>query len=210
MEVPEAVTADELRAELGRQAFGEAIAGQPPQGTYRLRARLLYAIAECERSRRCFGLLQDGRMQDLGQLMIVSHNGDRVVAKDGRPNVVSVGDPAIEACIRDLNSRDAGRLSAAQLWMQPGGYGCSLPQIDRMVDIALTAPGVLGAQLAGAGFGGCIMVLARAEAASDVVRRMNESYYEPENLEPGAMIVTPIAGCSALRLDRDDDAPGLT
>jgi N-acetylgalactosamine kinase len=209
-EVPEVAAADELRAELGRHAFEEAIAGQPPQGTYRLRARLLYGIAECERSKRFFRLLQDGRMQDLGQLMIVSHNGDRVVARDGRPVTVSVGDPALEACIRDLNSRDAGRLSAAQLWMQPGGYGCSLPQIDRMVDIALTTPGVLGAQLAGAGFGGCIMVLARSEAASDIVRRMNEDYYEPENLEPGAMIVTPIAGCSALRLDRDDRTPGLT
>ena len=70
-----------------------------------------------------------------------------------------------------------------------------------LMAIALAVPGVSGAQPAGAGFGGCMIVLARAETARDVMQRMDESYYRPENLSPGAILVTPIAGCSALRVD---------
>ena len=44
--------------------------------------------------------------------------------------------------------------------MQPGAYACSTPEIDEMIDIAAAVPGVAGAQLAGAGLGGCIMILA--------------------------------------------------
>ena len=50
--------------------------------------------------------------------------------------------------------------------MQPGGYACSTPEIDEMVDMALPVPGVAGTQIAGAGLGGCIMVLARHESVA--------------------------------------------
>lgn len=41
-----------------------------------------------------------------------------------------------------------------------------------MVDIALATPGVLGAQLCGAGLGGCMMVLAQEEATESVIELM--------------------------------------
>jgi hypothetical protein len=46
-----------------------------------------------------------------------------------------------------------------------------------------------------------MMVLAREGATEEVVRRMESLYYEPKNLEPGAMVFTPIAGCSPLAAD---------
>ncbi len=199
--VPETATSQQLRAELGRDIYEKVTSDHGPRRMYSLRARMLYGIAECERSQLCLELLRECRMQELGQLMVVSHDGDRVVGQDGQPVFFSVGDPFLNARIQDLGSRDPRRCSAAQLRLQPGAYACSVPRIDRMVDIALATPGVLGAQLAGAGFGGCIMVLAQAEAAPDVIQRMNRFYYEPENVEPAAMNVTPIAGCSALRID---------
>jgi galactokinase len=48
----------------------------------------------------------------------------------------------------------------------PGGYACSIEQVDRIVDRALALPGVLGAQIAGAGLGGCCMVLVTTDRAA--------------------------------------------
>jgi len=40
-------------------------------------------------------------------------------------------------------------------------------------------PGVYGAQLSGAGLGGCIMILADASAAERVERTLRKTYYRP-------------------------------
>ena len=45
------------------------------------------------------------------------------------------------------------------------------------------------------------MVLVRQQALDTLVDRMNELYYAPNGLEPSALPVTPIAGCSALALN---------
>ncbi len=80
--------------------------------------------------------------------------------------------------------------------MQPGGYTCSTPQIDQMVDIARSVPGVAGAQLTGAGLGGCIMVLAKKEAVDAVKKALIKNYYRPNKLQPAIIpcIVTEGAG----------------
>ncbi len=139
-------------------------------------------------------------METAGWLMNISHDGDRVATPEGKPFAAPSSDDHIRARIEDLQSEDPDRVFAGQLYIQPGTYACSVAAIDRMVDIALASPGVLGAQLAGAGLGGCMMVLARQEAVTSLVERMNELYYAPNGLEPSALAVTPIAGCSALSL----------
>jgi len=201
LDIPERATPDELRRVLGGRTF-EATAGMhsPPEA-YALRTRLLFGIAECERSKRFFRLLRQGDIESLGWLMNVSHDGDRVVASDGTPFTVPVDDAVLHTNIEDLQSEDPARVLAAQLYAQPGSYACSIPEIDRMADIARAVPGVLGAQLSGAGLGGCMMVLAQNDAAEAVVQQMNTAYYEPNGLEPGAVTFTPIAGCCPLQMD---------
>lgn len=44
-------------------------------------------------------------------------------------------------------------------------YEVSAPELDELVDAAARTPGVLGARLTGAGFGGCVVVLLRREAS---------------------------------------------
>jgi N-acetylgalactosamine kinase len=200
LDVPEAVTPSALRAELGDETFERLTLMHEPPEAYSLRRRLLFGIAECERSKQFFRLLLDGDMEKAGWLMNVSHDGDRVVGQDGRPFEASGNEDYIRARIDDLQSEDPERVLAGQLYAQPGSYACSIPAIDCMVDIALATPGVLGAQLAGAGLGGCMMALVRQEAASALIERMGERYYAPNDLEPSALPVTPIAGCSALAL----------
>ena len=78
--------------------------------------------------------------------------------------------------------------------MQPGGYACSTAEIDTMVDIACSVEGVAGAQLAGAGLGGCIMMLARKDALSSVHKALVEKYYEPNKLEPAILNCITVEG----------------
>ena len=200
LEVPERITPKDLVAELGEEECGRFFATHKQPEAYAVRACLLYGIAECARSSRCIALLRRGDMEKFGWLMNVSHDGDRVVYGNGAAYACETGDVALHARIDDLMSEDPDRVLAGQLYAQPGGYACSLPEIDRMVDIALATKGVLGAQLAGAGLGGCMMVLARKHAVPDVMRRLEREYYEPNGLEPGTTAFTPIAGCSALSL----------
>jgi len=200
LDVPERMPRAELVDELGKATCEKYFATHRPPDQYALRARLLFGIAECARSSRCLALLHGRHMHELGRLMNVSHDGDRVVTRDNTPFAVDVTDKALRARIEDLQSEDPDRVLAAQLYTQPGTYACSTPEIDHMVDIALDTPGVLGAQLSGAGLGGCMMLLARQDAVETVIERMNRLYYGPQQREPGAMACTPIAGCGPLAL----------
>ena len=79
--------------------------------------------------------------------------------------------------------------------MQPGAYACSTPEIDQMVDIASAVPGVAGAQIAGAGLGGCIMILAQQETRSTpCARPWRGTTTSPRGLEPAILPCIAVEG----------------
>ena len=172
---------------------------EPEQG-YQIRQICLYGIAECIRARMVPKCLRTGDIRTFGELMNISHDGDRVTKLvEGRhvPTDNSYPDERIDALIGDLKSGDAGRMSRAELWRQGGGYNVSLPEIDTLVDIALATEGVIGAGLVGAGMGGCIVAVVEDEHARRLVENMAEQYYQPRNLPIKAEIITPVGGlCS--------------
>ena len=75
-----------------------------------------------------------------------------------------------------------------------GAYRCSTERIDRMVDIARGVGGVYGAQLAGAGLGGCVMILADSSAVSRVRTALARSYFSPLGMSPAVWQVRPVNG----------------
>ena len=164
---------------------------EPPDG-YRVRGVCLFGITECLRSRDCVEFLDGGDVAGFGRLMTVSHDGDRVSRLDESgdryrlPPDVPDGDldSLIEICGRGDH----------RLMMVPGSYACSTPELDSMVDIALGIDGVVGAQLAGAGLGGCIMILARHDAVAALERAMIARYYEPAGREPQVQTCVPVEG----------------
>ena len=109
------------------------------------------------------------------------------------PFCTDISDDRLHALIDDLISWDRQRAAAAQLHRQPGAYRCSIREIDALVDIACRTPGVLGAQIAGAGLGGCAMVLAESEAVSPLTHRLNRLFYERLGLPSGVTVCTPIS-----------------
>ena len=203
--LPEPMTRKQLQETLGPQHGPQLerifATHQEPDG-YWLRSVTMFGVAECERSRLFAELLRTRDLARMGLFMRVSHDGDRVsrLGADGRmkPEDWRVSDAMLDSLIEDLRSEDPARVSRARLWMQPGGYACSTPELDRMVDIVNQVDGVVGAQLAGAGLGGCIMVLVRGEAASVVERQLVRQYYEPSGLEPAVSVCVPVEGAGLL------------
>jgi len=168
-----------------------------PEEGYPIRQVCLYGIAECIRADMVPQCLRTGNMKTFGELISISHDGDRVTKLiDGKrmPTDNSYPNARIDSLINDLKSGDPARISNARLWRQSGGYNVSIPELDMLVDIALASPGVIGAGLVGAGMGGCIVVVVQDEHASQLIENLTEQYYRPRNLPVEAEIVTPVGG----------------
>ncbi len=168
---------------------------------YPLRPVVLFGLAECERSRRTAQLLEEGQMETFGEWMNRSHDGDRIArwSDDGAQYVPFSADCSDEE-LQQLAQQADRYAPSAELVLQSGAYACSTPEIDWMVDTALQVPGVLGAQILGAGLGGCVLVLVRDEACDAVQRALTERYYAPRSLEPEMFLCTPMAGSGVLEL----------
>jgi N-acetylgalactosamine kinase len=181
-----------------RELIESHFATHPEPAQYRPRAVLLYGLAEIIRSRMCVEYLESGRVEALGRLMRVSHDGDRV-SRPGPDGAYRFwqeepSDEYLNRLIRDLAGEDPDKVYNAQLYMQPGSYACSTPEIDQMIDVAATVPGVAGAQIAGAGLGGSIMILAEEDRVAAVRRALAKHYYRPAGLKPAVMPSSAVEG----------------
>jgi len=207
LHLPEKATRDELRALLPDEDLDEFFNQHaiPEDGMYPIRGVVLYGLGEMERAKLFADAMKEGKIELIGHLMNASHDGDRVVSIDGNGNEHAYRAPTSNdfflSLIDDLESGDLQRVSRAQLQWQPGSYHCSLPEIDRMVEIALRTPGVVGAQLAGAGLGGCMMVLTRRNAISPLIENLTEKYYKPHGKTPSVLVCRPVAGSDVLFRD---------
>ena len=70
--------------------------------------------------------------------------------------------------------------------------------IAQRVDIAGATDGVDGAQLAGAGLGGCMMILVRNDSLAGLLSRLRKHFYRPRKLPATAYVCTPVAGAGLL------------
>ncbi|MDE3000842.1 MAG: hypothetical protein OXU79_17340 [Gemmatimonadota bacterium] len=144
-----------------------------PTGGYQVRMVITYGIAESARSRNLKDVLNRNRVDLYGQLMNVSHDGDRI----------------------DL---DAPRFDPEKdLHLQPGDYNCSIPEIDEMVDVAMDT-GAVGAQISGAGLGGSMMVLVESGGVDAIIEAMRARYYEPRGIPERLTVAFPVQGAGVL------------
>jgi len=201
LQVPQSMSRKDFKKVLSsehKQLMETSFASHSDPGYYKVRGVLLFGAAEVIRSRICLDYLEAGQIEQVGNLMKISHDGDRVSRPDHKGNYREVEDHCddrhFKELITNLASEDPDRVLKAQLHMQPGSYACSTPQIDRMVDIACSIPGVAGAQIAGAGLGGCIMILSRKDAVSAVTEALISRYYKPNKLKPVVMPCITVKG----------------
>lgn len=211
--LPENATLPELKKLLPEVDLDAICSGHTPpaDGLYPIRGVVLFGLAEMQRSAAYADALKKGDMEFIGKLMKCSHDGDRVARFDDNWRETPWSAPCDNAYIidrlNDLESGDVDRVTRSQLIWQPGAYSCSLPEIDRMVDIAIRTTGVLGAQLAGAGLGGCMMILAKNEAIDLLRKNLIEKYYRPAGLAEVILVSAPIAGAGTVEYPETTEKP---
>jgi N-acetylgalactosamine kinase len=207
MELPEQLTPDEVFAQLpetDHNAIRQIMSSHQPPEHYLIRSVAFYGLAECQRARMCQNMLSKGDFAGFGRLMQISHDGDRVAVYDDeglvRPYDYRYSDSKICALIDDLRSEDPDRVTRAQIAHIPGGYACSTEEVDFIVDTARCVPGVIGAQLSGAGLGGCVMILVKDEAVKDLIETLNQRYYQPRELADGITVCFPVKGSGLIEV----------
>ncbi len=171
-----------------------------PEG-YRVRDVCLFGLAECERGEVTAELLREGRMRELGELMYISHDGDRVVAyRNGVPKPWScpATDEYLDRLISDCRSQDSGRRKRAMLRYQPGGYRCSTEELDMIVDLCKEVPDVHGPGLTGAGLGGVVLALVEEGAEDRLYKVLEEGYYRPRGLPTSVEMCRSVGGAGVV------------
>ena len=192
LELPVSISRSEVESLLGAE-HGETLRKlwqthpEPEQG-YPIRDVCLFGVSECLRSRMAAGILEDGRIEEFGRLMNVSHDGDRVSTVEGSERI-----PWQSSLERETLSEMP--VMDEFLHLLPGGYRVSTPEIDHLVDISLGIEGVLGARLPGAGLGGCAVILAHQHAVGELLAKLERDYYAPRGRSSQAEVCRPLAGC---------------
>jgi N-acetylgalactosamine kinase len=194
-QLPAQITRTRVQAAFGQIAEVERdklerlfLSHEAPAEGYAVRSVVLFGLSEMARARGCLDLLKQQDAAGLGQLMSISHEGDRVSRPTARQTWRRTAKPDESRQLAEWG-RKAGH--TADFTRLCGDYGCSLPQIDRIVDLASALPGVEGAQLAGAGLGGCVMVLVRKSHTAGVLKALGEFGIQGE-------VFRPIAGACGL------------
>lgn len=90
-----------------------------------------------------------------------------------------------------------GELMLASHRSSRDDYRVSIEELDALVELASTAPGIVGARLTGAGFGGCTVNLVRAVMADDFIDHVSSAYEERFGRRPAAWVSGAAAGASA-------------
>ena len=139
-------------------------------GAYDLYGTALFGVSEIVRAEMAPALLADGEFARFGELMKVSHDGDRV------------------------SGRFCGKNDGGGLECECGCYSCSTPRIDGLCDLLNSTEGVLGSEIAGAGLGGCVLVLVCKEHEDAVMKRLNEEFYDKLGLPRSAFVCNPSEG----------------
>ena len=99
--------------------------------------------------------------------------------------------------LREGDVRRFGQLMVESHASLRDDYAVSCPELDALVAVALETPGVLGARLTGAGFGGCAVALVTAQRAAAAAATIVEGYRQATERMGQVYICTPSAGAHA-------------
>jgi galactokinase len=93
---------------------------------------------------------------------------------------------------------ELGRLMAASHASLRDDYEVSCAELDALVDVASSLPGVTGARMTGGGFGGCTVNLVVREEMAEVTRRVVETYRQRFGREPRVFVTRAAAGAGEI------------
>lgn len=78
-------------------------------------------------------------------------------------------------------------------------FEVSSPELDTLVDLARAVPGVLGARMTGAGFGGCTINLVMRNRIEEFCHKVGIPYAKKTGLEPRFIVTDPEDGLRSVK-----------
>jgi galactokinase len=169
-----------LPASLGLLVIDSGIAHRHAAGDYNARRN------ECERAAALLGVRTLRELPD-----------DAVARAATLPEPLArrvrhvVGENArVREAVAALRAADLPALGALFLASHASlrdDFAVSLPELDILVEIAAAEPAVYGARLTGGGFGGAVLIAARADAASEIASRI-VAVYRARTGAPGRVV----------------------
>jgi galactokinase len=147
-------------------------------------------VAECAAAATALGVgsLREATREDLGRLDgVLLRRARHVVEENAR--VLAAAD-----ALRGGRVEELGALFRASHDSLASDYEVSTAELDSLVAIAGETGGVIAARLTGAGFGGCTVNLARADAAEAAGRSIVERYRRETGVEARFWVSKPAAG----------------
>jgi galactokinase len=143
--------------------------------------------AECERACVLLGvsLLRDVGSVDLPRIErlpeLLNRRARHVVTENDRVL-------AAVAAMRAGDLHQLGKLFYESHASMRDDYEVSVPEIDQIVDLARKDSNVFGARLTGGGFGGSVVMLARAGSGRVVAHRIAREYATQSGREPRVLV----------------------
>jgi len=157
--------------------------GESGQSEYNVRR------AECEEAARLLGVpqLRDAASTDLPRVAALP---DRL-ARRAR-HVITEDDRVLKAveAMRADDLPTLGDLFYASHASMRDDFEVSTPEIDLLVDLARSDPDVVGARLTGGGFGGAVVILARAFRGRAAGQRVAAAYAQRSGQQPTILVPT--------------------
>lgn len=80
-------------------------------------------------------------------------------------------------------------------------FEISVPAMEQMKDAMESAPGIVAARQAGAGFGGCMVALIKKDSTHQFTEHVQRVYQTKSGREPGIFAVTASAGACPLAME---------
>jgi galactokinase len=148
-----------------------------PPNHLKIQAVVLYGIAECIRSAQFLHLIQNKKLETAGQLMNISHNGDRIVQFDENFIAQPYQKPNSSTYIKEIKNYAKNDKNSFSLEYVSGGYGCSVKEIDFLIDLCKDNNGVVGAQIAGGGLGGSCIALVHKSFVDSLKKKIKKTYW---------------------------------
>jgi galactokinase len=172
-----------LPAEAELLVINSGVSHRNASSEYRTRRR------ECETAAELLSVpqLRDVGLQDLWRLGTLPEPLDR------RARHVITENARVRSAVAALRERDLprlGKLLDASHESLRNDYEVSVPEIDRLVELATAEPNVFGARLTGGGFGGSIVAVARRGTAREAGERIAKRY--GEEIGKQATLLVPV------------------
>lgn len=157
---------------------------------------------ECEQAAAFFARhrpeVRSLRDVTLEELLEAKDSIDPIVFKRAH-HVITENERTLQA-VRLLESGDMegfGELMNASHESLRDDYGVSCAELDAMVEESRKVPGVLGARMTGAGFGGCTVSLVREDAVEQLLDVLPRAYTARTGLKPELYVFEATGGAEA-------------